>query len=178
VNGQEFRQTFNVLKDPTSTGTVEAIEKQVALSLELRDAMNVAVNMINKIEVIRMELVELKPTLTKRSDIKEAERLASIAVGISAQLYDIHLTGAREDAFRSPMKLYGRLSAVASDLSASGIDFAPTDQQGEVYDVLNERLMKAKESFDTLMEEDVVQFNQKLNKMDVQIGTEKTEELD
>ncbi len=48
---------------------------------------------------------------------------------IAGSLYDIHLTGAREDAFRSPMKLYGRLSALASDIGGFGVDFKPTDQQ-------------------------------------------------
>ena len=175
VNDKEFRSSFSVLKDPNSQGTVADIEKQVELSLELRDAMNVAVNMINKIEMIRSELVSIKPSLHKRTDLKEAERLEKLALNISAQLYDVHLTGAREDAFRSPMKLYGRLSAVASDLNASGIDFAPTDQQGEVYEVLNQRLQQAKDEFDQMIEEDIVRFNEKLNNMDVQIGLEKTE---
>ena len=64
------------------------------------------------------------------------------AQGISARLYDIHLTGAREDAFRSPMKLYGRLSALASDITANGVDFRPTNQQGEVYGVLKGRMVR------------------------------------
>ena len=62
-------------------------------------------------------------------------------------LYDIHLTGAREDAFRSPMQLYGRLSALASDLSGHGIDFKPTDQQRDVQAIFNKRLKVVEEKF-------------------------------
>ncbi len=173
VDDQEFSKKLTVLKDPISDGRMEDIREQVAFSLELRDAMNLAVTMINKIELIRSELVELTPSLTKRSDIKEAERLSKLSTDIVGTLYDIHLTGAREDAFRSPMKLYGRLSALASDINASGIDFRPTNQQGEVYQVLNKRLMTTKSNFDELIEEDIAAFNEQLNKLDMKIDIEK-----
>jgi hypothetical protein len=104
---------------------------------------------------------------------KEATRLYKAAQDIASQLYDIHLTGAREDAFRSPMKLYGRLSALASDIGASGIDFRPTDQQGEVYEILNKRLQIAREGFEQLMDKEVTTFNQKLNDINYQINLEK-----
>ena len=92
---------------------------------------------------------------------------------VAGKLYDIQLTGAREDAFRSPMKLYGRLSALASDINASGIDFKPTNQQGEVYQVLNGRLQKVKSEIDKLIEEDINAFNQKLEKSQRKIDLEK-----
>ena len=135
--------------------------------------MNLVVTMINKLEILRAELNELTPSLKKNADIKEANRLNTLATTVVATLYDIHLTGAREDAFRSPMKLYGRLSAVASDLSASGIDFKPTNQQGEVYQVLNKRLMTSKKQYDELLEQDINAFNEKLNKLDMKIDLEK-----
>ena len=95
--------------------------------------MNLAVTMINDLETIRRELNEIIPKLNGKSDIKKAEELSLLAESIAGSLYDIHLTGAREDAFRSPIKLYGRLSALASDISGFGADFKPTDQQREVY---------------------------------------------
>ncbi|NQZ78243.1 MAG: glycosyl hydrolase, partial [Ekhidna sp.] len=161
-----------VLQVPGTGGTLESIEKQVALSLEMRDAINTAVVAINKVEVLRSELNGLRSTLKKKSDLKEVERLDDLATDIASKLYDIHLTGAREDAFRSPMKLYGRLSALASDLSASGIDFAPTDQQGEVYTILEERLIIAKDALEELVANEVQSFNQKLNEMDMKIDLE------
>ena len=78
---------------------------------------------------IKSELTEITPKLKKQSDKKKARDLFNSAQSITEALYDIHLTGAREDAFRSPMKLYGRLSALASDIGAFGVDFKPTNQQ-------------------------------------------------
>ena len=176
IDGEEYLREFEVLQDPSTGGTIESIEKQVALSLEMRDAINTAVDAINKVEVLRSELSALRTSLKKKADLKEVDRLDKIATSIASKLYDIHLTGAREDAFRSPMKLYGRLSALASDLSASGIDFSPTDQQSAVYTILEERLVIAKKELEELVENDVKAFNQKLNAMDMKIDLERKAE--
>jgi hypothetical protein len=40
----------------------------------------------------------------------------------------------------APMKLYGRISALASDVGGFGADFKPTNQQVEVYDVFRKQL--------------------------------------
>ena len=173
VDDMEFTREVNVLKDPRSEGSLEDIQKQVALSLELRDAMNLAVSMINSVEDVRSELDSLIPKLVKESDRKQAEELGRMAQAISGSLYDIHLTGAREDAFRSPMQLYGRLSALASDLSGHGIDFKPTDQQREVSVIFNERLQKVKESFNALFEHEIPELNKKLKSADLKIQTQK-----
>lgn len=172
VGEDVFEKPLTVLKDPNAAGSVEDVKEQVAVSLQLRDAMNTAVSMINSIEQIRSELVDLIPTLKKKSDIREAQRLARVSQEIAGSLYDVHLTGAREDAFRSPMKLYGRLSALASDINGSGIDFRPTNQQGEVYEVLNGRLTKVQESFDSLIKNDIEVFNDKLNDLNMKINIE------
>ena len=176
VDDNSYAKELTVLKDPNTQGTAEDIKLQVALSLELRDAMNLTVTMINKVEVIRAELNELLPELRKKADINEAKRLQEVSTSLVGNLYDIHLTGAREDAFRSPMKLYGRLSALASDLSASGIDFKPTDQQGAVYQVLNGRLTTTKKAFDELINDDIQAFNERLNALEMKIDLEKKTE--
>ena len=169
VGDREFVRELTVKKDPKSEGSLADIRQQVALSLELRDAMNLAVKMINSIEKIRSELDAIIPQLTKKSDIIEAKRLQENAIAISGSLYDIHLTGAREDAFRSPMKLYGRLSALASDLGGHGIDFKPTDQQREVAKIFNSRLQAVTKEFKRLMDNEVDQLNKKLEGSKLQL---------
>jgi len=173
VDDQEFTREVQVLKDPISEGTLEDIKAQVEVSLELRDAMNLAVNMINTVEIVRSELDSILPKLTKKSDIEKAKALSQRAQTIAGSLYDIHLTGAREDAFRSPMQLYGRLSALASDLTGHGIDFKPTDQQREVQAIYNKRLKAVEEKFDIFIKLEVVELNEQLKKSQKKIETEK-----
>ncbi|WP_350284183.1 glycosyl hydrolase [uncultured Croceitalea sp.] len=169
IGEQEYIRDLTVLKDPGTEGTIESIEEQVALSLELRDAINLAVTMINDVEDISAELEAIVPQLKTKEDIDTANLLLKNAKTIAAALYDIHLTGAREDAFRSPMKLYGRLSALASDIGGFGVDFKPTDQQHEVYQVLNKRLQTAEQKFKTFIKVDVKQLNDQLKKSELKL---------
>ncbi len=169
VGEREYIRELEVLKDPASEGTLEDIGEQVAFSLELRDAMNTAVLMINEMEGIRAELDQILPQLTKKEDLERARELQALAESISASLYDIHLTGAREDAFRAPMKLYGRLSALASDITGNGADFKPTDQQREVYAIFSERLKAVDKKFNTFMKVEVQKLNSQLKKSELQI---------
>jgi hypothetical protein len=79
-------------------------------------------------------------------------------------LFDVHLTGAREDAFRGPMQLYGRLAALQSDVSESGADFAPTTQQQAVFDLFTQRLGDASTRFAAFMERELRAFGAELHK--------------
>ena len=171
VGDEEFIREVEVLKDPDTESSLEELKEQVAFSLELRDAMNLAVTMINDIETIRAELNEIIPKLSKNSDHKKAEELRMLAESIAGSLYDIHLTGAREDAFRSPMKLYGRLSALASDIGGFGADFKPTDQQREVYGIFNNRLKDVDTEFQKFMDVEVKKLNVQLKKSELEIRT-------
>ncbi len=150
VGNQEQSQFVEVKKDPASEGSIETIRKQTNFALQLRDALNLCVSMINESELIRRQLQDQLSGMKSKAR-EEAELLLKELTNVADQLYDINLTGAREDSFRNPMKLYGRLSAVASDVNGSGIDFPPTDQQVAVYEVLKERLDKAKEDYDQSM---------------------------
>ncbi|WP_373397537.1 hypothetical protein V8V91_23775 [Algoriphagus halophilus] len=165
--------TFMVLKDPYAEGSMEDLQAQVAFSLQLRDAMNLAVSNINAVEQLRKELDIILAEESDRKTQQEALRLKTAAEEVASKLYDIHLTGAREDAFRSPIKLYGRLSALASDINASGIDYRPTNQQGEVYQVLDARLQVAIEQFSELINHDIQEFNKALERKDRRIEIEK-----
>lgn len=166
VGERTFAQNLEVLKDPNSGASVEDIQKQVAFALDCRDQLNHTVGLINNIELLRSEL----EAFAGSGKSKESEALAQLrdeALAIAAQLYDVNLTGAREDAFRSPMKVYGRLAAVAADINGSGIDFPPTDQQEGVYEVLSERIEAAQEDYKKFVDMSIPAFNKKFG---AQIG--------
>lgn len=166
VGERTFVQSLEVLKDPNSGASAADIQKQVAFALDCRDQLNHTVGLINNIELLRSELEAFEGS----GKSKESEALAQLrdeALAIAAQLYDVNLTGAREDAFRSPMKVYGRLAAVAADINGSGIDFPPTDQQEGVYEVLSERVEVAQEAYKKFVDMSVPAFNKKFG---AQIG--------
>ncbi|MEZ4901350.1 MAG: hypothetical protein R2822_06095 [Spirosomataceae bacterium] len=59
VNGEKKSQTFEVLKDPNAKNLATDLEEQVAFSLQLRDALNQTVTLINELEVIRKQTADL-----------------------------------------------------------------------------------------------------------------------
>ncbi len=159
VGDDIYTQTLLVLKDPNSAGTEADIQLQVARSLEMRAELTEIVEMINEIEWLRKDLENVATRYegdTNVVDILEHARvLEAQAIAVEGNLFDVNLTGAREDAFRTPIKLYGRLSALASDLGRNGADFAPTTQQVEVHVQFQAQLADYRALYEELMTTDV-----------------------
>src|SRR5438445_8820405 len=170
-------QSLTVLKDPNTAASDADVLAQTRLALAIRASQDSVARMINRLEWVRKQLADLSGQL--RSDTaltgdSSAKRIANLADSLDRHastlegvLFDVHLTGAREDAFRSPMQLYGRLAALESDVSESGADFAPTTQQQAVYELLTQRLGDASVRFAGFMEREVPAFGAELRKAPV-----------
>ncbi|SMD41875.1 Uncharacterized protein SAMN00777080_0409 [Aquiflexum balticum DSM 16537] len=173
VDGIIEQQEITVLKDPNTVGSISDIEKQVALSLKLNDAMNEVVQIINEIELIRKELEELIVLKDDSELQKKTKELEDKILKVEGELFDINLTGAREDAFRAPMKLYGRISALASDIGGFGADFRPTDQQMEVYGLFRKQLDDVQVQYKKLIDQEIPIFNRYLISKDLELKLKK-----
>ena len=151
IDGQKLEEEFTILKDPNSSGTIKDIKEQFEFLITLRETINKNVKLINKIEELRYSLQnDYNKDPNKKAT---AYRMDRKLYEIESNLFDVKLTGAREDAFRNPNKIYGRLAALGSDLTRFGADFRPTNQQVEVYQILSERLQKQEIIFDEVMKE-------------------------
>jgi len=174
IGGTELSQPLTVLKDPNTAGTDQDVHQQVAFGLELRSEMDSVVGLINRIEWLRKQLADLGTQLADSSTVKDdstakalstaGHDLAQKLIGVEGALFDVNLTGGREDAFRNPVQLYGRLSALLSDALENGADFAPTSQQREVNELYQQRLGDAAQRFGQLLQQDVAQFRQQLRR--------------
>jgi photosystem II stability/assembly factor-like uncharacterized protein len=186
--GDTVRQRVQVRRDPTSLGTDADITAQVALALRIRDAMNETVALIDESEWNRRGFEQMRAMLREKvrdakefgpspgrdpaiadaeAFLKEIAAVEKKVIEIEGQLYDITLTGAREDAFRTPNQLYEKLASVGSDVSASSADFRPTDQHGAVYSMLREKLDGLKQQFAALVANDLSSFAAKAAKLGV-----------
>ncbi len=184
VGDRELRRTVTVRKDPHSMNTVDDIREQTELALRIRDAISSTSRMIDRLEWLRKDLSELRSMLaaeggragpsvaeldsaTVESLHEGAAELARRAVEVERQLFDVNLTGAREDAFRNPNRLYGRLSALLYEVSVASDDHPPTDQQREVFDLLQGRLEKARAAYRELLEEGLPAYRSRLRRAEV-----------
>ena len=172
IGTTELSQPLTVLKDPNTAGTDQDVRQQVAFGLALRTELDSVVGLINRAEWLRKQLGDLAAQLADSSTIKDdsvgkalakgARDLEQKLIGVEGELFDVNLTGGREDAFRNPMKLYGRLSALLSDALENGADFAPTSQQQAVNQLYQQRLGDAAKRLGDLLQQDVAQFRQQL----------------
>jgi hypothetical protein len=166
IGSEEFTKPLVVLKDPYSTGTLDMIAEQVAFSLGMRDQISDITSVIERMEHTRVQLGAAQAALAGDAEAVEVrteiERLTAVATELEGALVDVNLTGAREDSFRNPMRLYGRFSALASDVDWKGSDFVPTTQQREVHQVLTDRLEGAKQAIQTFLDGELAQLNDRL----------------
>jgi photosystem II stability/assembly factor-like uncharacterized protein len=166
-------QSLTVLKDPNTTGTDADVQAQGKLARTIRAEQDSVARLINRLEWVRKQVRDLAAQLRDSALVTDsgAKRMAALSdslerriIQVEGLLFDVNLTGAREDAFRNPMQLYGRLAALQSDVAENGADFAPTSQQIAVHDVLAKRLGEATTRFTDLMGTAVPQFAAELRR--------------
>ena len=166
-------QPLTVQKDPNTTGTDADVQAQAKLARTIRGEQDSLARMINRLEWVRKQVRDLAAQLRDSALVSDsaAKRIAGLAdtlerriLRVEGVMFDVNLTGAREDAFRNPMQLYGRLAALQSDLAENGADFAPTSQQVAVHEVLAQRLADASTRFADLLTKALPQFSAELRK--------------
>jgi photosystem II stability/assembly factor-like uncharacterized protein len=175
VDDQTTSRTLEVRKDPHSAGSAADIAAQVALALELREDLNRVVGVINRLEWIKRQLADIRAVLRDPATVTDPPAIRGLvsvvdtvvagAVALEGHLFDVNLTGAREDSFRAPMRLYGRLAALLSDVAENSADFAPTTQQQTVHDVLHQRMEQAAAAFDAWMHGDLARLRARMREV-------------
>lgn len=175
VGDQVFTQPLVVRKDPNSTGTLEDIGQQVAMSLEIRDNLSEVVDMINELEWIRKQICDLNERLEGKEEyesvIAASTALDSTLIGLEENLFQMRLTGGGQDVFRNPAKLYARLGFLYADVETSwggvGSDWPPTEQAREVHEILKGRLHTYQRRFNEILSGEVAAFNRMLSENDL-----------
>ena len=169
VGGREYEQELNVLKDPHSEGTEADIGAQTATVRALREDANSAAEMVNRIELIRRQLYDLKAVVQEQERAEEivtsADELDTKLLGVEENLIQLKLTGTGQDGVRWPSMLVGRIGYLAGGVATA--DFRPTDQHLEVQEILNERLRRYRAELDALLQGDLAAFNRMLQQLNV-----------
>jgi DNA primase catalytic subunit len=160
VNGKEYTRELVIKKDPNSAGKKEDIADQVKLLLKIREEMNTLVKMINRIEWTRKQLYDLIEVLKEEKDanpvIESARELDKKLMDIEENLFQMRLTGSRDDILRSLCQLHYKLSFLAFCIGQS--DFPPTKHQVEVYEMFKEQIALYKSQLDQVIKKDLPDF--------------------
>jgi hypothetical protein len=126
--------------------------------------------MVNTIELVRSQLNSLKAVLEDNEEAEAAVTAASELdeklIELEGQFIQLKLTGRGQDVIRWPGKLGRQISYLAGKISMT--DFAPTDQQMEVKQVIEDELRTHRATYDQLMSVEVVEFNSMLAEQELQ----------
>jgi photosystem II stability/assembly factor-like uncharacterized protein len=165
VDGKQFSQPLTVVKDPNAGGTDDDIQKQTAMLLELRKALESAADMVNKIESIRSQLDALK-LLLKNQELKKAtDAVDKKLIDIESNLIQRRLTGQGQDTVRWPPKLISKINYLANGVSSG--DFGPNSQQKEVQALFDAQLSSLRKRLDDVINNDVANLNRKLREKQI-----------
>ncbi len=160
---------LTVLKDPHSVGTRDDIRAQLDLVMQLRSMIEESAKLINELEWARKRLADLEARLTDSSlvDRPETKSVMTATRALTMKLeeleghfFDLRLTQASQDTLRWKRLLYARLGYLARSLMRA--DYPPTDQQLEVFRMLEKEFMTHRRSFEKLRDRSVPAFNQML----------------
>jgi photosystem II stability/assembly factor-like uncharacterized protein len=170
VGGKELSQNLIVRKDPRSGGTVEDIRTQVAMSLAIREDINAATDMIDRLEWARKQIYDLKNSLKGDGDAKPvltaAGELEEKLTALEAKILQPILAEGDSKSFRYPNMLYCKLAVLAGDVAAN-VDFPPNEQQVEVHELLKGRMRTYQGEFNELFSNDVPAFNSLLEERNI-----------
>jgi hypothetical protein len=165
VDGETFTQELEILKDPRSDGTLADIQEMVALQLQVRDDITTISGMVNEIEWMKKQINDLKESLGRRegraSILSGADGVYGMLQALEDKILQPIAVEGDSKSFRFPNMLYSKMSVLGGDLAES-VDFAPNQQQMEVYELLRDQMLDYRRELRALVIGEVAEFNQTL----------------
>ncbi|MGY8799050.1 MAG: VPS10 domain-containing protein [Longimicrobiales bacterium] len=163
IDGEDAAsQPLTVLKDPTSEGSLSDIRTQYTLMDEIRADQEGAAAAVNRIELIRKQIADIRTVVDETSNDTDEEfdaassTLEEQLIEVESSLVQLKTTGGG-DGVRWPAMLWGQLNYLRGAVGSA--DFRPTDQHGEVQVILRQQLRDAEEALEALLETAVQEYN-------------------
>ena len=166
VDGRTFSQPLRVLKDPNSEGTEADIATQLAALKLMRADYDSAATAINRIEWTRRQLLDLEAILRDQGGTGAAEILQQSGaltrklIAVEENLIQLRTTGTGQDGVRWPAQVAERLRYLIGNVGTG--DFRPTEQTGEVHQVLKLQLEEARRNLNLILQTDIPALNRLL----------------
>jgi hypothetical protein len=163
-------QPLEVLRDPQITGSDADLLASTQTQIRIRDDMNAAAEMINKLEIVRRQIEDQRKTLTSAGDVSSAlAQMDAKLLGVELRLVSKSDLNSDDKYYVEPYKVYlnliwlsGEVGTGAGDV-AGGADSRPTDTSLEVLAQIESDLSAAKAEYAKVMTEDVPAFNKAMS---------------
>ncbi len=152
-------QTFQLIKDPNSEGTLRDIQEQKALLDKLRNDFEEISLAVNEAEKLRRQLRDMMP-LVSGDILPSIQSLDSMATEVENKMTQLKHSGKGQDVIRLPGMLMEKLDYLANTIAIS--DFKPANQYVEVYEKLHAEWGEVKKAWDLIKSQDVVSLQSTL----------------
>lgn len=167
VAGQSWNQPFDVIRDPAVPATDADLVASTRAQVRVRDDMIEAVDMINKIEIMRKQIAdEREATAGKAATVNSAlEGLDARMLEVEHQLLSRADLESDDKYFEEASRVYASLLWLSGELGngagdvAGGAGKRPTAQAMTTLAELETGLAKARTAYGVLIDHDVPAFN-------------------
>jgi photosystem II stability/assembly factor-like uncharacterized protein len=170
VNGKSYTEPLELKLDPRVHASAEALQKQFALALRVRDDIDRLHQAINQIRDVRAQLktldkrfgesAQLKPVATAAQDLEK--KLAPVEL----QLIQVNMKSS-ESNLNFPSMLNEQYDILRQSVELA--DAAPTQQQYAVADQLEKRLDEQLAAWHGIVSQDVVALNNMIRNQNVPV---------
>ena len=160
VDGKISTQPLVIRKDPRTPGTVQDLQKQLDLSMQIRDKVTQANDTVSAIRDMRKQVDDL---IARAANLKDAAKVIEAGKKLSKDLSEVEQelyqvkNQSSQDPLNFPIKLNNKLAALLGTVQNS--DTAPTSQANQVYEDLATKVNGHLRKFDSLQKVDLVAFN-------------------
>ncbi len=166
IDGKQYTQPFEVLKDPAIAAPVEDLQTSTAMQVRIRDDITQTSEMVNRMEVWRKQIEDQLKTSAGKADVTKAlTDLNKTILDTELKLVSRSEMLSDDKYFPEAYKVYmnliwlsGGVGQGASD-EAGSVDYKPTDTQVQVLQVIEKDLSSAKAGFEKLVSTDLPAFN-------------------
>jgi hypothetical protein len=166
VGGQAHAQPLEIVKDPALAFSDADLAASTAMQLRLRDDMDAAVDLINRLEAMRKQIEDqLAANQGKAALEKPLRQLDQKLMDVELQLLsrtDLH---SDDKWYVEKYRVYMNLVWLSAEVGsgggdvAGGAEYRPTDASVAVLEGIEQELAAAKTAFTAVMEKDVAAFN-------------------
>ncbi len=166
VNGKSQIRPFTILLDKDVAQPAADLAASTKAQIKVRDDMNAAVEMINRIEVMRRQIEDVVKADTTKADAKTALRALDKQIKeVELQLLSNADMLSDDKYFSESYKIYMKLIWLNGDIGtgagdvAGGADFKPTDASLDHLAGIEKDLKAATSDFKKLMDKTIADFN-------------------
>ena len=160
VDGKVYSQPFTIKKDPRTEGSIQDLQKQLDLSLQIRDKVSQANDAVIKIRDARKQVDELVARAeiipSAKAAVEAGKKLAKALTDVEQELYQTK-NQSNQDPLNYPIRLNNKLAALLSSVQNS--DTGPTVQSNQAFEDLATKTNGNLRRLDSLLANDLASFN-------------------